>query len=125
MKGKLMDAMICGTPNVTSSIGAESMHRGYPWGGFIENSAEEFVAAAIKLYSNEKIWQESQRNGFSIIDNYFSRMDYGPLFIARINQLLENFNEERNANFMGGMLRHHTLKSTQYMSQWIEAKNKK
>jgi len=25
---------------------------------------------------------------------------------------------------MGSMLRHHSLKSTQYMAQWIEAKNK-
>jgi O-antigen biosynthesis protein len=33
--------------------------------------------------------------------------------------------DEREQNFIGTMLRHHSMKSTQYMSQWIEAKNKK
>jgi hypothetical protein len=28
------------------------------------------------------------------------------------------------SNFMGAMLQHHTLKSTKYMSRWIEEKNK-
>jgi len=30
----------------------------------------------------------------------------------------------RRDNFTGSMLRHHAHKSTQYMSQWIEAKNR-
>ena len=125
IKGKLMDAMSCGTPSVTTNIGAESMQGNYPWGGFVENSADEFAQAAVKLYSDEQIWSNAQSQGFSIIDNYFSKSDYGQLVIERINQLILNIDQERQANFIGGMLRHHNLKSTQYMSQWIEAKNKK
>ncbi|RMS22088.1 hypothetical protein ALP71_00796, partial [Pseudomonas coronafaciens pv. garcae] len=30
----------------------------------------------------------------------------------------------RLANFTGSMLRHHHHKSTKYMAQWIEAKNR-
>jgi hypothetical protein len=30
----------------------------------------------------------------------------------------------RQSHFISSMLRHHSMKSTQYMAQWIEAKNK-
>ena len=35
MKGKLLEAMQCGTPSVTTAIGAESMYGDLPWNGFI------------------------------------------------------------------------------------------
>ncbi|MGK9617218.1 glycosyltransferase family 4 protein, partial [Salmonella enterica subsp. enterica] len=40
IKGKLMDAMLCGTPNITTPIGAEAMGDDQPWPGTIEQSAE-------------------------------------------------------------------------------------
>jgi hypothetical protein len=35
--------MLCGTPSVTTSIGAESMRGDLPWNGFIANDIETFV----------------------------------------------------------------------------------
>ncbi len=43
--------------------------------------------------------------------------------ITRIEALLPRLAEHRLQNFTGAMLQHHQHKSTQYMSQWIEAKN--
>ncbi len=37
LKGKLIEAMQCGTPTVTTSLGAEAMSGKLPWNGFIEN----------------------------------------------------------------------------------------
>ncbi len=37
---------------------------------------------------------------------------------------MANLTVARKENFMGQLLRHHHHKSTKYMSQWIEAKNK-
>ena len=35
IKGKLLEAMQCGTPSSTTSIGSESMHGDLPWSGFV------------------------------------------------------------------------------------------
>lgn len=124
IKGKLMDAMRTGTPNVTTSIGAEAMSGGLAWGGHIENNAQAIADAALQLYGNEAIWQQAQQQGFTILKQYFAQEDYANLLMARVLQLGENLLQERRQNFVGILLRHHLHKSTQYMSLWIEAKNK-
>lgn len=124
IKGKLMDAMRCGTPSITTSIGAESMHGDLPWGGLIENNAQALADAAVKLYSEEAQWKKSQQQGFDVLQRYFNACDHSQVLAERIHSLQINVKSERQQNFMGTMLRHHSLKSTQYMSQWIEAKNK-
>lgn len=124
IKGKLMDAMRCGTPSVTTDIGAESMHGNLPWAGLIENNAQAIADAAVKLYRDEALWQTSQQQGFDILQQYFCDADYSQLLVERIGSVQSNFVAERRQNFIGAMLRHHFMKSTQYMSQWIEAKSR-
>lgn len=124
IKGKLMDAMQCGTPSVTTTIGAESMHGDLAWGGVIENNTQAIADAAIELYKNEQLWNGSQEQGFNLLRNYFGCDDHSEFLLSRVMVLQENIQMERQQNFIGSMLRHHSLKSTQYMSQWIEAKNK-
>ena len=46
IKGKLLEAMQCGTPSVTSSIGAEAMAGTLDWNGFIKDTPNDFVEAA-------------------------------------------------------------------------------
>lgn len=125
IKGKLMDAMRCGTPSVTTDIGAESMSGGLPWGGLIGNSAQDIAEVAVRLYREPESWQQAQARGFAILHDYFGHDDYSLLLLQRVTQLQEDLAQERQQNFIGVMLRHHSMKSTQYMSQWIEAKNKK
>lgn len=124
IKGKLMDAMRCGTPSITTSIGGESMSGELPWGGAVADSAEAFVSEAVRLYQQEKIWQQKQQQGFIILHDYFYRENYSLALQVHLSQLTDNIQRERGDNFIGQMLRHHHHKSTQYMGQWIEAKNK-
>lgn len=124
IKGKLIDAMRAGTPSVTTSIGAESMHGDMPWGGAIADDAAMIAAAAVDLYQQEYHWIAAQQKGLQILQHYFSRADHAQIFIERLQILAHDTSAQRNRNFIGQMLRHHHLKSTQYMGQWIEAKNK-
>lgn len=124
IKGKLLEAMQYGTPSVTTSIGAESMHDELPWNGFVEDNPQEFANKATQLYIDEKLWNNCQENGFKILKNKFSKDLYIAKFTEKINYLLENLSIHRNNNFIGQILQHHTLRSTEYMSRWIEAKNK-
>nr|WP_315468563.1 glycosyltransferase family 4 protein [uncultured Undibacterium sp.] len=123
IKGKLADAMACGTPSVTTSIGAESMHGDLAWGGVIADQLDDFVDAAILLVSDEAQWQLAQQRGQQILLEHFDRQSAELDFIAAILQAREQQAARRLQNFTGAMLRHHSMKSTQYMSQWIQLKN--
>lgn len=125
LKGKLFEAMVFGTPSVTTSIGAESMHNNLPWNGFIEDSNKIFAEKAIELYTNEGVWKESQQHGYKILKACYSKEKYSKEFLSHIKRIELNFQLHRTNNFMGTMLKHHTLKSTKFMSKWIEEKNKK
>ena len=124
MKGKLADAMLSGTPSVTTSFGAESMYADFDWPGSITDSDEEIANASIELYENEILWKEKQNNIIPIVNNIFNKKENEEKFINRMTVILSSLEKHRHQNFTGKMLRHHTLKSAMYMSQWIEAKNK-
>jgi O-antigen biosynthesis protein len=125
LKGKLIDAMIAGTPSVTTFIGAEAMHGTLPWSGSIADNAKEIAEAAIRLYTNETEWQQAQQNGILIIKTCYPKQVAGEQMISRINSVVRNLKQHRLKNFMGAMLMHHTINATKYMSRWIEEKNKK
>ena len=124
IKGKLLEAMQYGTPSITTSIGAESMQGDLPWNGFVEDSPELFANQAVKLYQDEKVWLDAQQNGFEIIKQRFTRSLFEGAFNSQIQTLQDDLHQHRVNNFMGALLQHHTLKSTKYMSKWIEEKNK-
>lgn len=124
LKGKLLEAMQCGTPSVTSEIGAEAMHADLPWNGCITNDMEFFAKQAIALYQDEKLWKQSQKNGVTIINHCYQKSAFSSALVDIISALLVDSENHRLHNFMGSLLQHHTLKSTKYMSKWIEAKNK-
>lgn len=124
LKGKLLEAMQCGTPSATTSVGSEAMHGGLPWNGCIEDDAVEFAKKAIALYQNENLWKQSQKTGIEIINKCYQKSNYSNELISLVNSLLIDSKSHRLHNFMGNLLQHHAFKSTMYMSKWIEAKNK-
>ena len=125
IKGKLTEAMLCGTPSVTTNIGAEGMHANLPWNGFVEDDFNLFAEKAIALYSDEKIWKESQQNGVDIINQLYDKNKVSRQIIGRLISFQNNIEAHRTQNFFGSLLQYQTLQSTKYMSKWIEEKNKK
>lgn len=131
IKGKLIDAMLCGTPSVTTPIGAEAMcdpSLGEParqWPGLIGNNAEQIAEAAVRLYQDAELWQQAQSAGFELLNARYRHDRHCASLIERIEAIRHDLPGHRLKNFTGTMLRHHHLKSTKYMAQWIEAKNRK
>ncbi len=124
LKGKLIEAMQCGTPSVTTDIGAEGMHKNLPWNGEIRNNAQSFAQAAIQLYSDKKSWELAQQNGIQIINQCYSSNLLSPDFLKKIEEIQQNLKQHRLSNFTGAMLMQQTTSATKYMSKWIEEKNK-
>jgi glycosyltransferase involved in cell wall biosynthesis len=124
IKGKLTEAMLNGTPSITTTIGAEGMHANLPWNGFVEDGFNLFAEKAIELYLNEKSWNDSQQKGIEIINKLYNRVNLENLLLEKINDLQNSIESHRTQNFIGSLLQHQTLQSTKYMSKWIEEKNK-
>lgn len=124
MKGKLLEAMICGTPTVTTSIGAEAMLHATTWNGFIVDDAEEFASSAVNLYNDPAYWATAQKEGITILKNKFEKNIYIDDFMEYIYIIKRDLNKHRRNNFIGSVLLYSAFSATKYMSRWIEEKNK-
>ena len=124
IKGKLLEAMEYGTPSVTTSIGAEAMCDNLPWNGFIEDDYSNFISKVVELYSNQEVWEEAVENGYKIINYKFLFSIYKSKFLDILDHLQTSLESHRKTNFIGQMLQYHNLRSTEFMSRWIEEKNK-
>ncbi len=123
LKGKLMDAMLNGTPNITSTIGAEGMNGGGQWPGRITDDTDAFVNSAVTLYQNETEWTKaSEQCRQTLLE--FKKENFSTAFQSILKHILENLLEHRAKNFTGAMLQQQHFNSSKYMNLWIEAKNK-
>lgn len=124
LKGKLIDAMINGTPCIMTSIAAEGMFGHVGPNGYVEDCPQHFADKAVQLYGDEVLWKEKQQYGFKALTERFNTHKFHKDFFIKINDTIIQLEKHRHQNFTGQMLQHHTLQSTKYMSKWIEAKNK-
>lgn len=125
LKGKLFDAMVYGTPSVTTSIGIEGISDAQNWCGKVADEDEVFADAAVELYGNKTAWCDAQNRGIEMINNDFLMNHHVPPFIEKLNDLIINVKAHRRNRFISSMLVHHTMASHKYMSKWIEEKGKK
>lgn len=125
LKGKLVDAAQCGTPAVTTPIGAEGMYGddAEP-GALVADSPADFAAMAVQLYQDESLWQSLNHHTTGLVARRFAYPEHAARLQERLQTLLHAPEQHRQPLFFNAMLRHHSLKSTRYMAQWIEAKNR-
>ncbi|MGO2276612.1 glycosyltransferase [Pseudoalteromonas nigrifaciens] len=124
IKGKLLEAMIMQTPSVTTNIGSEGMHNELSWPGKIANTAEDFANAAVEMYNNQSEFEQAQQDGNTLLNTLYDKAQLSAALIQKVDSISSDLNAHREKNFTGQMLKHHTMRSTQYMSQWIAEKNK-
>ncbi|MEP4891838.1 MAG: glycosyltransferase family 4 protein [Aliiglaciecola sp.] len=123
LKGKLADAMWTGTPSVTTSVGSQGMNDSGKWPGAIADTPQQIADNAVALYQDAELWQSASEYGYEVLAARFDANIIEPQLLARVEDCLAHLSQHRLMNFTGMMLQHHSHKSTQYMSQWIEAKN--
>jgi glycosyltransferase involved in cell wall biosynthesis len=124
IKGKLLEATQCGTPSITTSVGAEAIAGTLPWNGFVTDDPEEMAIHASVLYNDNAVWLDAQQKGFAILNERFQKSLFEEAFIHEILEVQANVKSHRKNNFLGAMLQFHTMRSTEYLSRWIEEKNK-
>lgn len=125
MKGKLLDSMQFGTPSVTTTVGAEAMLPVYmTWGGNITDNWDEFAQHAVQLHEYEEVWQIASENALSIYKTFRTSERLEQVY-NHLTSLSKRLAAHREYNFTGTMLMHHRVRSTKFMSRWIEEKQKR
>jgi len=124
LKGKLLDAMRCATPSITTEIGAEAMAPSELWPGRVVNRTEEFIEAAAELYSQPKLWHRAQAKATPLLEERFAEGPHREAFLDRLEALRKHLDEHRSRNFVGSLLRHQQHRSTEYFSRWLALKNR-
>lgn len=124
IKGKLLDSMRLGLPNITTKIGAEAMHGNLPWNGFVVEDDDRFVEKAINLYNNQDLWYQCQKQGYNLVENRYKKEQFYPIFEEKIQSISTKIKAHRMRNYFGKILLHHTLQSSKYLGKWIEEKQK-
>jgi len=124
LKGKLLDAMLYGTPGVTTSIGAEGMYGDLLIPGVIADTPEAFAELSVAIYSDKIKWQQNAQRGIEIIKARYNGKAIAKDFMTRLDALKINLKLHRQSHFVGQILQHHSLQASKYLSKWIEEKNK-
>ena len=124
LKGKLLDAMLYGTPGVTTSIGAEGMYGDLLTPGVIADTPESFAELSVAIYSDKIKWQQNAQRGIEIIKARYNGKAIAKDFMTRLDALKINLKLHRQAHFIGQILQHQSLQASKYLSKWIEEKNK-
>ena len=127
LKGKFIDAARAGLPSVTTSVGIEGLFGDEAAAAKTAIACDDFndfAEQAVQLYSVPSHWQTLHAQCPEFLRQRFDAAQFSPALIQQVERLMAQLSEHRLNNFTGRMLRHHSMKSTQYMSQWIEAKNR-
>ena len=124
LKGKLLDAMLYGTPGVTTSIGAEGMYGDLLTPGVIADTPESFAELSVAIYSDKIKWQQNAQRGVEIMKARYNGKAIAKDFMTHLDALKINLKLHRQSHFVGQILQHHSLQASKYLSKWIEEKNK-
>ncbi len=125
LKGKLFDGFETGTPSVTTPVGAEGVSSpDCEWGCAVSDDPAVIAETAIRLYRDAEAWAHVQAQGQRIADERFDVAQWSERLPQILQTACDQLDAHRQAHFVGRMLRHHHHRSTEFMSRWIEAKNK-
>ncbi|MFT5121988.1 MAG: hypothetical protein ACI9TH_000102 [Kiritimatiellia bacterium] len=121
LKGKILDSMGAGTPVVTSRVGGEGVFP-VPHPSVVDAEAA-FISTAVELYGNPSVWSRHQSLICEALDAFSP--DLLVQSLATLERLFANLSEVRVKDYSGQAFWQQTLRSTEYFSRWITAKNQR
>lgn len=110
-----------GTPTVATPIAAESMNGTIDWGCPLHADPAGLARTAVEVYTQPKLRERVQQQGARIVKEPFIAREWKSRLIERMKSMNT---DSRQNYFIGRMLRHHQQRRTEYMSRWIESKNR-
>ena len=124
-KGKILEGWLSGTPTITTPVGAESMAPADAWGYLLSDTPDQFAATTAHLYQDKTAWLTTRDAGSRALDSGFSYEQHAAAFIERLEATAADLQAHRNRQIWGRILRRTEHRAEEFMSRWIEAKNKR
>ncbi|NER11268.1 Glycosyltransferase involved in cell wall bisynthesis [Muriicola jejuensis] len=121
LKGKMFEAIHCGTPSAMTSIAAEGTVLADKK-EYVADDPHLFASLAVSLYREKKLWEDLQRRGDDMLRNDFCCTAFEEELMNQLDVLTHQLDEIRENNLLGSMLLHHTMASSKYLSKWIGLK---
>ena len=125
LKGKVLHGLQCGTPVVGTPIAFEGIASSDNYEGHVEKDPDKIAERVVSILQSESVFERMQQQGFKILRDRFNQPRVFERFEELISKAVQNRELNRKTNFVGEMLRHHQHRSTEFMSRWIEEKNKR
>ena len=122
IKGKITDAWLYGVVPVTTSIGAEGLCRQGHFPGLIEDNWPAFSAAAISAYRCPPLTLRTQ--AWTSLQQHFSLESCQRQLASALLSLQSNLSVVRGNRPIQQLLWSQTLRSTEYLSKYLQTKAK-
>jgi hypothetical protein len=125
IKGKILDAWSFGLPVVTTPIGREGIVTSgneKDFGGAIASTTSSFCDHAIQLATDPETYFNAQGQGQHLLKTLFDSDTNWKGLEARLDQTHINLLDYRQSDYHRAMLWHHSRRSVEYFSKWIELK---
>lgn len=124
LKGKVIEALnygtvVVGTPVAAEGIGFEGHFPTTPC-----QTVEQMIELSAVFYRDRSKWERAQREGRDLLKEHFDMKSFFSQFGQRLSELKNCLQFHRRQNFTGAILRHQSHYASQYMSKWIELKNR-
>ncbi|MBO1254930.1 glycosyltransferase [Alteromonas sp. 5E99-2] len=123
VKGKLIRAITNGTPSVVTPLAIKGICIEEQWPGKVTHNDESFIDSVISLYNDKLQWEKHHLNTFQLKAKLAKEKKQHSNFYIETETLHRNLKSFREKHILSRAFNHQTMRSHQYMSQWIEAKN--
>ncbi len=121
-KGKIIDGWVNQTPTISTSLGAESMTCDEFACLMIADEPQAFAKTIIDNYNKKNAWQMYNRGALNNLNKKFNTPKNSAVLITKLLEIQQSLQQSRQMNFMGRILWREQMRSTEFMSRWIELK---
>jgi hypothetical protein len=123
IKGKIIDAWTWGIPVVTTPVGSEGMTPdNTSFGGGIAWSVEDFVNMATELATDANVYIDHAKRGQDLLRRLQDQRQNWGRVESSITTTVDDLYARRKTDYTRALLWHHSARSTEYFSRWIELK---
>jgi len=123
-KGKVIDGWVTGTPTITTQIAAEGMSGNTNLLPRPSDEPESIARQIITLFTDEPAWNNARDRGIELLLENNDPSLHAELLIQKLTDISDNLDNYRHRNMLGRLLQKQQFRAEEYMSRWIDLKNR-
>lgn len=123
-KGKVIDGWVTGTPTITTQIAAEGMSGNTNLLPQPSDEPESIARQIITLFTDEPAWNDARDRGIELLLEHNDPSLHAKLLIQKLTDISDNLDNYRHRNMLGRLLQKQQFRAEEYMSRWIDLKNR-